>query len=422
MKLSYKLTNRPVITTSQLVSSTLQEAMFYMYKEHDVVSYELEVRNPYLDLSSKIYSTENLKNVFKVKTNTTDIMITDVSVNSVPYYYELKATNNSYITLNELLLNTELEAVEYNGKLYTNTFVTNYEVKDGIFISSVATINSSDYSIKYYNNDILVSVPKKRDDILFAKTSHDNCMTPQTVNDNSIIFPSFYLKTRSNIYQFIEGDIITLNKKELTRVEGNVVKLKDKALHVKTLGTLSEKTNTLFLPDSYISSKDLIVEYSAKRSSHIFEVEDTLFLKLLNNNLIKTTEAECDVVITKKIDTSKLYLRSNDFLDTYLSTFRAKEYAFLHNQTLTESKKKMLTRYLQMPSYVNPSDSYYIKIDSKEIRQRKSVDVSRIGLKSKEDIEDFLEDDYLLPEITVLNSENDKAEIKSIEQQYYIGV
>ena len=419
MKLNYKFTNRPTITTSQIVSSSLKDAMFYLYKEDDIVSFELVVKNPNIDLSSRIYSSENLKTVFKVRANTTDIMMTNVSIEDIPYYYEIKTSDNSVITLKDLTLNSDLIAKEFNGKLYTNTYVNNYEIKDGTFIYSVAIIDSSNYDVKYYSDDILVSISKKKTETLYAKTGSDNCISISKINDNFIQLNSFYLKTRSKTFQYIEGDVVDIKKKELANIENNFIVLKDKAIKLYSDGYLNKLNNIVYLEDSYLTSKELIIEYLARKSSHMFEVEDTLYLKLENNSIIIGDSTDCDFLVKKKIDTSKFHLKTNDFLDTSKFLFKANSYGFLYNSVLTEIKRKMFTEFVNKSFYVNPSQDYYLQINGETIYQEVSTQDIDVKMVSKEDLYDYLEEDYELPVLNILNKDVDKVCIEDHNRNYF---
>jgi hypothetical protein len=419
MKLNYKFTNRPTITTSQIVSSSLKDAMFYLYKEDDVVSFELDVKNPNIDLSSRIYSSENLKTVFKVRANTTDIMMTNVSIEDTPYYYEIKASDNSVLTLKDLTLNTDIIAKDLNGKLYTNTYINNYEIRDGIFIYSVATIDRSNYDIKYYSDDILVSIPKKKTDTLFAKTGSDNCISIFKINDNFIQLNSFYLKTRSKTFQYIEGDVVDFNKRELTNIENNFMSLKDKAVKIHTDDYLNPLNNTIYLSDSYLTSKEIIVEYVARKSSHMFEVEDTIYLKLDNNSIVVSDSANCDFLIKKKIDTSKFHLKTNDYLNTSKFLFKANRYGFLFNSELSEFKRKMFTDFTKKAYYVNPSQDYYILINGDTIYQEVATQDIDVKIVSKDDLYDYLEDDYQIPNIVILNKDKTRVSIEDHKCNYF---
>lgn len=419
MKLSYKFTNRPTITTSQIVSSSLKDAMFYLYKEDDIVSFELDVKNPNIDLSSRIYSSENLKTVFKVRANTTDIMMTNVSIEDTPYYYEIKSSDDSAITLKDLTLNTNLVAKEFNGKLYTNTYVNNYEIKDGTFIYSVAIIDRSNYDIKYYSDDILVSVSKKKTETLYAKTGSDNCISIFKINDNFIHLSSFYLKTRSKTFQYIEGDVVDFKKKEIANIENNFINLKDKAIKTSSEGYLNPTNNTLYLSDTYLTSKEIIVEYLARKSSHMFEVEDTIYLKLDNNSIVVSDSTNCDFLIKKKLDTSKFHLKTNDFLNTSKYLFKANTYGFLFNSTLPETKKKMFTEFVNRFYYVNPSQEYYIQINGTAIYQEEASQDIDVKMVSKEELYDYLDDDYDIPLLTVLNKDQDKVCVEDHRSNYF---
>lgn len=419
MKLSYKITNKPIITTSQLVRAELEEAIFYLYKEDDVTSFEIKVVNPDIDLSSAIYKTENLKTVFKVSTNTTDIMVTDISVEDVPYYYEVKSSPDTVLSLKDITLSTNIEAIEYNGRILTNTYINNYEISDGTYIFSTPIIDSSSHNVTYYSDHILVSLAKKKDQTFYAKTRFDTNLTVSKVTDNSILLSSFYLKSRSNVSQFIEGDVVYLDKKELTTVESNFIKLKDKAFKISKKGYMNTTNNVLYIEDAYLTSQDVIVEYTAKRSSHILEIDQILYLKLINNSVVLSTASDYDIVITKKIDTTKLKIETNAFLNKHQFVLKPADYGFIYDGILSENKRKMLTKYFDQATIKNASEVVYLNIDRNTIFQEEFSSDFVVGISTKASVYKYLEDDYTIPQFDIKNSQYNRVSITDISKSFF---
>ena len=103
----------------------------------------------------------------------------------------------------------EDQVKELNGKVYTNTLITNYEISDGVFIHSSPVVHPSHISIKFYDRYILLSTPKaNKADVYFAKNSTETVAEALRINDSKIELPSFYLETRSSVIKIIEGDIV----------------------------------------------------------------------------------------------------------------------------------------------------------------------------------------------------------------------
>lgn len=418
MNISYSVNNKPVITTSTIVSSDLDKAIFYLDKDPDAITYELEFNNNVLDFASQIYSTEALKTIFKIKTNTTDILVTNVILEDVPYYYEVVTSDNTYIALEDLLLNSAYEAKEYNGKLYTNNYFTNYEIKDGLYIHSKPVINPSVYNVKYYSDHILVSVPKGRNETLAAQTRSDSCISLTKVSNYKVELPSFYIKTRSKVLQFIKGDVVQLNKKEFALIEGNFITPKDKAISVSSDVYVDPFSNIIFSQDSYLSSKEFLLEYTAERNNHIFEVQDEVFFKLDSNNIITATAADYDFRIKRKMRSSSINVYPNPYLKVRDFGFNANSVGVTFGET-SEKERKMFTQYVKSPSYIRPSETVYIKDGDATLYQSfEDLDIY-IPVVPKQEVLAFLNRDYELPPIQ-LPSLNEAVNISDIETSYYL--
>ena len=418
MKLNYKITNNPVITTSQLKRTELQDAMFYVFKEDGIVSYELELKNTYIDLGSAIYSVENLKTKCNVKANTTDILLTDICVDETPYFYELKTYPETSLKIEEVHLHVDKYAIELNGRVFTNTYINNYEISDGTYIFSTPTINNSIFNVTYYNDYILTSIAKKRDQYIYAKSRSDTSLTLSKINDNTVQLSSFYIKNRSGISQFIEGDVLLLNKKEATKIENNYITLKDKALSVNMEGYLNTVENVLYLPESYISEQDVIVEYKAKRSSHILEIDVVKYLKFVNNSIVSCSSLDCDLIIRKKVDTSKVKIIPNDFLSSPHFRLATETFGLSFNKVLDETSSKMLTNYLYKENYRNASEQVYIEMNNLRIYQE-TLDETPIEIKTKDSLYDYLEVDYQEPLVTIIHEDKDRVIINNLKKSYF---
>lgn len=418
MKISYSINNKPVITTSTLVSSNLSKAIFYLDKSPNAISYELEFNNTTLDFAAQIYSTEALKTVFKIKTNTTDILVTNVLVDDTPYYYEVITSDNTYVALEDVLLNSAYEVIEYNGKLYTNNYFTNYEIKDGLYIHSKPTINPSVYNIKYYSDYILVSVPKNRTEHLVAQTRSDSCISLTKVSNYKVELPSFYIKTRSKTLQFIKGDLVHLNKKEFALIEGNFITTKDKIVSTTLTEYVDPFSNTIFTKDSYLVSKELLLEYTAERNNHIFEVQDEVFFKLSSGDLIIASAVDYDFKIKRKLNSDSINIYPNPHLRTRDFGFKATSVGVTFSTT-SEKERKMFTHYLTSKTYLKPSETVYIKDDTTSLYQSFENPDIYVPLITKQEILEYMNQDYEVPTIRTSRSK-ESVNVLDIETSYYL--
>lgn len=388
MKLKYTLSSKNILTTCSLKKSDLKNAMFYLYKEHDKVGFNVEYMNESLDFSTKIYKEESLKTVFKVFSNTTDILITDIQDGDTPYYFEVVSSDGSYVSVSEITLKTPFISIELNGRVYTNSFFTNYEIFEGVFITSIPTIDTRSFSFKFLKDSIVTTVKKRSDSKHFSKPFSTSIISLKTVNDNMIRLPSFYLNTKKHIDKYVAGDIVNLQKKELVEVGGNYIKLKDCAVATDE-GIYEYRSNTIFLSEFYIETSDKLIEYIAERSSHDFEVLDTLYMKLNKGLLEVVEEVDADFSINKVVDNSKFNLLPNKHMNK--RAFKIDPIGVGLQFSDDTFLKKMLTNFKKI-KIKSPSKVKYININNKTIHQKDS-DIFNTKVISMEDLSDHLDVD-----------------------------
>lgn len=416
MKLNYSLKNKPAVTRSTITDSTANKALFYIDKG-DLIKFKTSYGDRY-DFASKIYKTENLKTVFKVQSNTTNVLITNIVIEDEPYYYEVVTSNKTVLKAQDILLGSEFEVKELNGKVYTNTLITNYEISDGVFIHSSPVVHPSHISIKFYDRYILLSTPKaNKADVYFAKNSTETVAEALRINDSKIELPSFYLETRSSVIKVIEGDIVYHNKAEVLPVEYNKVSPKDKLVKIDSDKYLyNYNTNALYSDSAYFTREEAFVTYTAKFSSHIFEIDTELYFKIENGLLSKGTLLDFDIKITKEVDMDGITIYSNNYLNKNKFEIKASSYGLDFNDSLTDNYKRSLTQYFTPKHIINPSKQVYISLPNKTIFQENHSNFT-INKEPKENIIDYLDEDYSLKHPSL--EEHSKVVVDSIKKAYY---
>ena len=96
-------------------------------------------------------------------------------------------------------------------------------------------------------------------------------------------------------------------------------------------------------------------------------------------------------------------------------------FAMLYNSVLDETKKKMLTKYVDRTTYRSPSEVVYLKINDSTILQEEASQNIIVNIMPKEEVYGYLEEDYVLPAINIVNSLTSKKEIVSISKNLYVG-
>lgn len=415
MKISYTLKNKPAITRSVIQQSSPNKALFYIDKG-DLVTFKTSYNDSF-DFASKVLKTENLKTVFKVQANTTNIEMTNIQIEDQPYFYEVVTSNSTFLKAQDILLSSEFDVKELNGKVYTNTVITNYEISDGVFIHSSPVVHPSNINVKFYDRYILLSVTKaSKNDVYFARPSTDTVAEARRVNDSKIEIPSFYLETRSSIIRVIEGDVVLHAKTELLPVEYNKISPKDKLHSIDSSLYYCSGSNNLYAESAYFTREEVFVNYTAKFSSHIFEIENELYFKIENGFLVKSSSTDYDIKIKKEIDLSQISFHSNNHLYKNRFEIKASNYGLDFNGGLHDNFKRSLTNYFRPSTILNPSKQVYISTDSKTIYQENynSFEVSKV---SKDSILDLMDDDYSF-NIPPLES-RDKVVLKNINKAYY---
>lgn len=416
MIIDYKIKNKPAITSSFIKNCAPKEALFFISKDNPV-SYITSYNDKY-DYSSKIIKTETLKTKFKVYTNTSNILITNIAVENIPYYFEIITSNNSAISIEDLLLQSDYNAVEVNGKIYTNFIIDNYEITDGVFIYSKPVVDPSTFDLKYYDSHILVTVNKSTSFTYYAKTASNTIAEVKKVSNYKIEIPSFYIETRSKVFKIIEGDVVLHNKIEATTIEYNSITPKDKVDSVVGY-FLNKDTNMLYSKEAYLINKEILIEYTAKFSSHIYEIDSTLYLVIEGNKLITGNKDNYDICIEKVIDLKKIDIFSNSFINKNKFKLSPTNYGLDIKGTLEDNYKKSLTNYIKPLSIINPSSQVYIafKTDSRTIFQENFSEFY-VGKITKNSILDKLPADYSISFPTTTDNPNKKL-IKPISKVLY---
>lgn len=398
MKLNYNFNMKPSYSTSCLVSCSLKESDFYLEKPIDIVSYEVAVLNNSIDNSSTILKIVDYKTKIKVSSNTSEVLVTDINLGGIDYYYELIDIDGKDLPIDLVTLYIDTDAVKISGKIYTNKEVLNQSIKDTYTVFTKHVYEPKEYNFTYYSDRIDITVNKKvKGTKLTCKVKYSSCISVAYINDYKVELNSFVLKTDKTSNAYVKGDIVLINKKEYSTQSDNYMKVKDKINSKKDLDYLLSH-NILFTSNSVIGSEEKVIEYIAEKSSHIFAIKDSVYLQLSKGRItVVEDEDKADIRIKRNIDTSGITLYPNDYLDKPSYKLNT-NYTLYFDKKINENTQKNLTETFNVDTSINPTGHYYLQVGDKIIKQyfKSDVEIKKVDYSEVEDLFD-IEYSYKLP-------------------------
>lgn len=267
INVTYKIQGESVDLRSDLVKPyRTEDSDIYIKKQRGWLSLSVGF-NPSLNPKSQIFDIRKTKKHTHFKTNTTAVKLTDVVVDSKPYFYKVVDTTA-----------LPRDAVFKDGVYYTNS-------SDG----TVPVIE--DYEVIFRSKYIeIVTVPDAHIDI------SPDVITATIINPYSAYLPSFYLEVDNKLIRCIESNIKLFTAKA-TVTSGNYLKYK-----------LSTSHDNLYFGDE---DKELLF----KMSSHCLSLlKFKEFFKVSpDGSISEGTKDDYTFFIYKTIDTSKIIIHPNNY-------------------------------------------------------------------------------------------------------------
>ena len=318
------------------------DADIYINKKHNWLSYKLDINkdSEFIFESELLSETRlNTKTVFKV--NTLNVMLTDIVVEGVPYFYKLNVKSLSKIYSKDTFmvdLNIK-DVIEYNNNFYTNNelYIFNSS-NDYVYTSKVISVK--DCNCIYRPEHIEIEAPPNSEILL-----KEFVLTPQLINQYSFYTPSFYIKNSSNItVQCIESDIKIFDSKIQVN-EGDYLKYKVE----DNLGFVG------LLPDFNISFDKNIKDNSCRYrlSSHCFEINDfsSYYLINLNGTIEKSDKDNYTFKVSKIVNI--------EYIDIIANTYKYLDKSF------EDIRGFYVNSYQEVNSGINSFGMTYNKIDTR---------------------------------------------------------
>lgn len=341
MELSYniKIKTTEVESVLKKTDSTVSSDI-YVDKKYGWLDYKIRFNSEsdYL-FKPTLISKSNLNTKTIFKTNTLDVLITNILIDSKPYFYKLNFGVKNY-TKDSIIVDLNIkDVVEYNNELYTNSefYSINSEL-DYVYTSKVLDI--SDCDCIYRPDYIEIEAP-----IDCEIQLNSNVFSPKIINQYSFYLPSFYIKNKNNnsIIQCIESDIKNFNSN--IQVEfGDYLKYKS-----------NDKTSMKILKDFNISFENETTNKNCNYtlSSHCFnlDTERGLYLILPDGSITIGDKNNYTFEIIKFIDVNNIDITTNI-------------YKKLDN-SFEDIRSFCINSYTEIDNSINSFGLTYNKIDSK---------------------------------------------------------
>lgn len=385
MKINYSSSISPSILKTSFKESSVRDSQFFIYKEEGHVSFDVTSVSDINDTST-IYEIIETAKKFIVRANTDKIIATDVVVENTPYYFKIDYLGG-LVGLKDVILNTVVDCVEVDGTLYTNDVFSNLEVSPGVYIFSSPVYSSKNSKVNFKAKEIELEFIKNSKQLYF-KPLFKSVFQPIFISPFKVHMGSFYITINRKVIKCIEGDIKLFKKIEYANDVGNSIQCKDLVFDVEGQFYNGMYNRIYFDSFYYTRTSRNLISYTAKQSSHVFNIKDKLHLKITEQGLIEvSTESECDFKISKKIDKSKIKIHLSESINTPINTIYPKEYVF-SNTDLNESNKVSFKELVKTSLKRFPSERYYITYGDVTIYQHNNsiLDGTQIPVVDVEDV------------------------------------
>lgn len=390
MKISYNVNVNPTAAESFLASSVVEDSQLFIHKGEGFVTLNVEF-NSLIDFTGEIFTVKETKTKTKIFSNTENVLVTNIVVDDIPYFYKLQTLGSS-TNYQKVILDSSIDCIEYKGNIYTNDIIINEEISDGFFIHSTPVITKKQSSIVYRANDIEITYPSTLGK-LFYKIP-ETVVQPTLINSSKVHIPSFYCKDGYKTLKCIEGDIKFVNKNELTYFVGNKIQCKDYISEYHT-HFYNPLTNSIYLQNFNFKTTPALVKYTAKLSSHIFRMENSkMYFKVTSQGLVESTVDDYHFLIEKKIDVTKLKVIVSSYLNSYNNTLNPSDFVLTKTVSTNESENVGLKNQVVIDMTRFPSERVYIEYKNRYIFQNENSLLQTSALQDLVVPDTYSQEDY----------------------------
>lgn len=298
ININYTLRGEIVDLRSDLVKPFREvDADIYIDKQKGWLDFSVGFNQSINSFKSEIYDLKRTRNNTKIKTNTTAISITDIIVNSKPYYYKLVFNNINGIDPDALKAFLDLEdLVFFEGSYYTNTLTYYHSNSEWIYTEKVIP---KDHEVIYKSKYI---------EIITSPNCHfkldEYVISPQIVNPYTAYIPSFYLETLDGkIYRCIDSNVKYFTSSSNTKA-GNFLRYK-----LSNSTKTSSKDFNMFLG----TDENELLEF--RLSSNCLPLKSMVeyFKVLPNGSIVSSDKNDFTFKLNKVIDNTKIVVTPNNY-------------------------------------------------------------------------------------------------------------
>ena len=298
ININYTLRGEIVDLRSDLVKPFREvDADIYIDKQKGWLDFSVGFNQSINSFKSEIYDLKRTRNNTKIKTNTTAISITDIIVNSKPYYYKLVFNNINGIDPDALKAFLDLEdLVFFEGSYYTNTLTYYHSNSEWIYTEKVIP---KDHEVIYKTKYI---------EIITSPNCHfkldEYVISPQVVNPYTAYIPSFYLETLDGkIYRCIDSNVKYFTSSSNTKA-GNFLRYK-----LSNSTKTSSKDFNMFLG----TDENELLEF--RLSSNCLPLKSMVeyFKVLPNGSIVSSDKNDFTFKLNKVIDNTKIVVTPNNY-------------------------------------------------------------------------------------------------------------
>lgn len=298
ININYTLRGEIVDLRSDLVKPFREvDADIYIDKQKGWLDFSVGFNQSISSFKSEIYDLKRTKNNTKIKTNTTAISITDIVVNSKPYYYKLVFNNINGIDPDALKAFLDLEdLVFFEGSYYTNTLTYYHSNSEWIYTEKVIP---KDHEVVYKSKYI---------EIITSPNCHfkldEYVISPQVVNPYTAYIPSFYLETlNGKIYRCVDSNVKYFTSSSNTKA-GNFLRYK-----LSNSTKTSSKDFNIFLG----TDENELLEF--RLSSNCLPLKSMVeyFKVLPNGSIVSSNKNDFTFKLNKVIDNTKIVVTPNNY-------------------------------------------------------------------------------------------------------------
>jgi hypothetical protein len=337
------------LTASPTITSSIGDADFLLLKNSEWL--RCKVTDNTVNTKTKVFKKVVKKGNLELHTNTSNILLTNVIINDIPYFYKLE-TLNLNDNLKTIINLANIKDLATDGvNYYTNSKIF-YRHSDSVVLYSEPVVDlTKALETRYTSQAIILAF-----DANLAYKLSNSVVEPFVIDNYKIQLPDFYLT--DNYGKIVNRFIATKTISNMFEIipEGCIdIQLTSKAIESLNSYEICKPLNRLINTETGGYST-----YKAVTTTHDFYIDDVAYFKIQNNSLILTDSLEdSDFYIEQIIDMSLIEVVANPKESYDYSTYKDNTIFNLIPSEFVESSDTGL-KTTRLINYIFPSESNYI--------------------------------------------------------------